>query len=182
MQRRTFFRFVGVGALAAAIPGVGAPAPGAPKVRPRSIEAAGLALLFGGIAGRGLTGGYRVARVSELDGGAVTIELTHTDGSVAHVQAFRRSPLSRGLATTGLLDLRLMNGADGGERSTREELGVAVLTLASHLRRVESAALRSRLGADRRASLRGLYTHERRFAMHGGFEDGMRPDASAETA
>jgi hypothetical protein len=169
MRRRTFFRFVGVGAAVAALP-VWATDASAPRAPRRSSDVASLDWLFAGILGRGLTGGHRVASVSDVDRGAITITLVHTDGSIAPVHVFRRSPLSRGLATTNLLDLRLMNGADGGERATHEELGVAVLTLAAHIRRIETAALRAGAGlGERRASLRRLSSHEQRYALHGGF-------------
>jgi hypothetical protein len=152
------------------------------RAPPRSRDLESLEWLLAEIDGRGLTGGYRVTSVSDVDRGAITDALTHADGSVAHVQVFRRSPLSRGLASTHLLDLRLMNGADGGARATHEGLGIAVMTLASHLRRAETLALRSGVSPERRASLRRLSTHEQRYASHGGFENGMREGARPETA
>jgi hypothetical protein len=170
---------VGVGAAIASLPAwmglARARSTAAMKGAARPIEPAGLDWIVAGIAGQGLTGGYRVANVSPIRDGAVTLALEHTDGSAAQVQIFRRSPLSRGLATTNFLDLRLMNDAAGAE-TTHEGLGVAVLTLAAHLRRVEAQGLRSGSGLDaaRRASLRSLHTHERHYAMYGGFVDGQR--------
>jgi hypothetical protein len=62
-----------------------------------------------------------------------------------------------------------MNGADG-DRATNEAGGVAVMTLASRLRRIEATTLRGGLATEQRTALRSLYTHEQRTTFHGGFE------------
>jgi hypothetical protein len=126
--------------------------------------------LFAPLALRALPGGFRVASVSPIERGSVAITLVRHDGARAEVQAFRRSPLSTGLATTRLLDLRVMNGADGGA-ATHEASGVAVMQLASRLRRIESAVLRQPLTPPQRTALRALQTHEGRLALYGGFRE-----------
>lgn len=182
MRRRTFFGIVGAGAAVAALPLAGsvarADAGGGPIGRPASAARGNVEWLLGGLVGHALPGGFRVASVSEIDRGAVTITLASGSGTLAHVQVFRRSPLSTGLATTRLLDLRLMNGADGAH-DTHEGAGVAVMTLASRIRRIEQSVLSSGLAADQRASLRGLTTHEQRLFLHGGFGGSVRAAESA---
>ena len=177
MRRRTFFGIVGAGAATAVVPislaarpsGRGQSAAGRSLGdRTAVARSASLDFLLGALVGRPLPGGYRVSSVSDVAQGAVTITLTQRDGSSALVQAFRRSPLSSGLATTRLLDLRLMNGADG-ELTTHEGAGVAVMTLASRIRRVEDTTCRGGIGRDQRAAVRALSTHEHRNLVHGGF-------------
>jgi hypothetical protein len=120
------------------------------------------------LLGRSLPGGFRVSALSDVDRGSVGITLTRQDGAQAVVQVFRRSPLSSGLATTRLLDLRWMNGGDGAQ-VTNEAAGVAVMNLAARVRRIEASVLREGLSAQHRASLRTLSTHEQRTARYGGF-------------
>ncbi len=171
MQRRTFFGIVGAGAVAA----LPVSALVRPSLSPRGhseravSRVPSLDFLLAPLLGRSLAGGFRVASVSDIERGSVTITLARHDGARSLVQVFRRSPVSTGLATTRLLDLRWMNGGNG-DRATHEAGGVAVMTLASRLRRIEAATLRAGLMAEQRASLRSLHTHEQRTTFHGGFE------------
>ena len=154
MRRRTFFGVVGTSAAVAALPGFAlaartgaassASAEGAPS-------AASIDFLLMPLVGRSLAGGFRVESVSPIDRGAVTITLVR-DGARALVQVFRRSAASNGLATTRLFDLRWMNGANG-EHATPEAGGVAVMTLASRIRRLEAAMLRGGLSGAQRTAL-----------------------------
>ena len=166
MRRRTFFGIVGAGAASLALPVSGlASSARAQTIRSR---APSLDFLFAPLVGRPLSGGFRVGSVSDVDRGSVSVTLLRADGAQATVQVFRRSPLSSGLATTRLLDLRWMNGGDGG-RVTHEAAGVAVMQLAARLRRIEAAAMRGGVSSEHRVALRALYTHEQRHARHGGF-------------
>lgn len=171
MRRRTFFGLVGAGAATAAFPLSGLLRSGVPE-RPRSDAPRGRAqsldFLLAPLLGRSLPGGFRVSSMSDVDRGSVAITLTRQDGAHAAVQVFRRSPLSSGLATTRLLDLRWMNGGDG-EQVTNEAAGIAVMSLAARVRRIEASVLRGGLSAQHRASLRLLSTHEQRTARYGGF-------------
>ncbi len=181
MQRRTFFGFVGAGAAAAALPVWEATHPSiAERARPRvdAGRSTSLDFLFAPIIGRPIALGYRVESVSEVELGSARVTLVTADGSRAILQVFRRSPVSAGLATTRLLDLRWMNGADGVE-ATQEHAGLAVLGLAARLRRVEAAALDSGLSRAQRTALRALQTHEQRFASHGGFVELRREERVA---
>ena len=171
MRRRTFFGMVGAGAAAAALPGMmpsSTTTPARESARAPSVEGENLDFLLAPLAGRSLSGGVRVASISAIDRGAVTITLRARDGAESVVQVFRRSLASEGIAATRWLDLRWMNGADG-ERSTPETGGLAVMALAARIRRLENAAARSGLSASQRASLRRLETLDGRNAMHGAY-------------
>jgi len=174
MRRRTFFGLLGASAVGAALPIAGAPMSnssmpgrGARTRAPRE-DAPSLDFLLAPLAGRPLPGGFRVASVSDVERGAAEVVLVRQDGARAIVHVFRRSLVSSGLATTRLLDLRWMNGGDG-EHLTHEAAGLAVMHLASRIRRIETVALRVGLSPRQRASLASLLTHERRSAAHGGF-------------
>jgi hypothetical protein len=181
MRRRTFFGMVGAGAAAVALPGV-LPSTGRSEsaTAPPTARADGPSLdfLLAPVAGRALSGGFRVAAIAPIDRGAATITLRARDGAEHVVQAFRRSPLaqSEGIASTRWLDLRWMNGADGAH-TTPEAGGLAVMSLASRIRRIENAAARAGLTPEQRASLRALQTIDRRNAVHGAYDV-----ASAERA
>jgi hypothetical protein len=173
MRRRTFFGMVGAGAAAAALPGAltgGTSERGASIASSTRTEAPNIDFLLAPLVGRSLSGGFRVGTISPIDRGAVTVTLVRTgDGARAVVQVFRRSSRSEGLATTRWLDLRWMNGADG-EEATPEAGGVAVMTLASRIRRVEAASARAGVSREQRAALRELSTIEQRIARYGAFE------------
>ncbi len=171
MRRRTFFGIVGAGAVSAALPLpllASAGPTGGQRAEGRG-HLPSLDFLFAPLIGRPLPGGFRVLAVSDVQRGSATVTLARQDGARAVVQVFRRSPLSAGLATTRLLDLRWMNGGDG-DRITQEAGGVAVMSLAARVRRVESAALRGGVSPDQRVALRALFTHEQRNAVHGGYQ------------
>lgn len=175
MRRRTFFGLVGAGAVGAALPvggmamgGMAGAAPGASARTEGRARLPNLDFLFAPLVGRPLTAGFRVLSVSGVERGSATVTLARADGARAQVQVFRRSPMSTGLATTRLLDLRLMNGGDG-DRATHEGAGLAVMSLAARLRRIEAAAVRGGPSPEQRVALRALYTHEQRNALHGGF-------------
>lgn len=174
MRRRTFFGVVGAGAASAALPlsgGLGrgrGDARGAELARTRGPS---LDFLLAPLAGRPLSGGFRVESVSAIERGSVAVTLVRQDGTRAYVQVFRRSPVSSGLGTTRLLDLRWMNGGDGAV-ATHEGAGLAVMSLAARVRRIEAAVLREGLSQPDRAQLRALHTHEQRTARYGGFVEG----------
>lgn len=165
MQRRTFFGWVGAG-LAAATVGVPVRAEAATQVAPQpsalSEEAATLEGLLGRLTTRPVGAGYRVSSVSRVERGAVTLLLSR-GAETALVRVFRRSATSSGLASSRLFDLRLMNGADGVE-GTHEHVGVAVMTLAARLARLERGDLQSLARAARVA----LATHDEYLRVHGG--------------
>ena len=177
MRRRTFFGVVGTSAAVAALPGFAFAARTGALSEASAAAAPSIDFLLMPLVGRSLAAGFRVESVSPIDRGAVTITLVQGDAR-ALVQVFRRSAASNGLATTRLFDLRWMNGADG-EHATPEAGGVAVMTLASRIRRLESAMLRGGLSGSQRTALRGLSTHAARNALHGGFDgfDGARERA-----
>jgi len=153
MQRRTFLGWIGAGAAVGALGGSIAPRASTSFTSAApTIDAA-----FTSVVGRPLAAGYRVDAVSPIEHGVVTLWLAR-DGVREAVRVFRRSSMGApGLARTAWLDLRLMNGADGAS-STREGIGLAVMTLAARLRRVESVEL-----------ARALVTHDAHRAIHGGY-------------
>ena len=166
MRRRTFLHDAGVGAAALLVP-VGTRAQARSG---RSITSTGSALAETGprdlvsvSPGTSLGHGWRLAEIAPVADGLIPVTLVHHDGAVARVMAFRRSPLSSGVAQTRYLDLRIMNGGDGGE-PTHEGLGLAVLALAARIRAAEPASL----GRAHRAALRALHSHERRLLEVGG--------------
>lgn len=165
MQRRTFFGWVGAGVAAAATIGIPAAtgtvrAVGSAPVISES--AAALESLLGALIARPVGAGYRVSAVSAIDRGAFTVMLSRGE-QTAVVRVFRRSATSRGLAQSAIFDLRLMNGADGGV-GTNEHVGVAVMTLASRLSRLERTDLRGHARAARRL----LSSHDEYLHVHGG--------------
>ncbi|MFO0684533.1 MAG: hypothetical protein U0234_20935 [Sandaracinus sp.] len=181
MQRRTFFGLVGAGAATAAM-WSGAHVSGiADRARSGDARSTSLEFLFAPLVGRPLSLGYRLESVSEVELGSARVTLVGADGARAIVQVFRRSQVSSGLASTRLLDLRWMNGADGAAQ-THEQAGLAVMGLAARLRRVETAALEAGLSRPQRTALRALQTHEQRLATHGGFVAMRRDSAEEERA
>lgn len=180
MQRRTFFGLVGAGAATAALPVLGSARAQSIAERARPTDggrSTSLEFLFAPIVGRPLSLGYRVESVSEVELGSARVTLVSADGSRAIVQLFRRSPVSSGLASTRLFDLRWMNGADGSTE-THEPPGLAVMSLAARLRRVETIALDAGLTRPQRTALRALQTHEQRVATHGGFVEMRREEGA----
>ena len=168
MQRRTFLQAVGVGAAAGLVSPVAIADRAA--VSASSEQAAPRSIVGDLAASPDLGQGWRVAEVSPVQHGAITVSLVGAAGEV-DVQLFRRSRVSAGLVQTHLLDLRVMNGADGAT-PTQEGLGLAVMSLATRIRGHERAALRGGLCPEHRAALRSLRTHERRLSELGGYAQG----------
>lgn len=119
-SRRDFLRFAVFGAALAAAP--------------RSALAAGAlhpAFLFHPLGpGADLGLGWRLERVFPPFEGAITLNLHHTDGSVARVDVCLREGAARGPAHTNLLDFIVMDGGDGTS-PMNESLGRVVRRLAS---------------------------------------------------
>ena len=118
-SRREFLRFAVFGAALAAAP--------------MSAFAAGAlhpAFLFHPLGpGADLGLGWRLERVFPPFEGAITLNLVHTDGSVARVDVCLREGAARGPAHTNLLDFIVMDGGDG-RSPMKESLGRVARRLA----------------------------------------------------
>ncbi len=119
-SRREFLRFAVFGAALAAAP--------------MSAFAAGAlhpAFLFHPLGpGADLGLGWRLERVFPPFEGAITLNLVHTDGSVARVDVCLREGAARGPAHTNLLDFIVMDGGDG-RSPMKESLGRVARRLAA---------------------------------------------------
>jgi hypothetical protein len=111
-------------------------------------------------AGAPLAMGWSLADLSGPHNGGLVLRLQHSNGAVGSVHLSARAPGARPLATTHLLDLRLMDGGDG-DRPTDETLGRLVVGLAQHIARNELAAA----GDD--PVLSALLPHSERLIRHG---------------
>jgi hypothetical protein len=84
-------------------------------------------------AGAPLALGWRVADLSAVERGAVTLRLRHDGGAEAGVALCRNGGQPRGVAHTEQLDLILINGGHG-DSPTDEDLGRVLVSLAELLR------------------------------------------------
>lgn len=77
--------------------------------------------------------GWFLAHLGGVQRGASVLTLQHQDGRVARVHVCNHAGSPRGLAHTALLDLVLMDGGQGDQR-TPEDLGRVLLGLAQVIR------------------------------------------------
>lgn len=162
MQRRTFVGWMGAAGAAAV---VGLPSLAASERRTETAATpheATLTGLFESLVSRPLGFGFRVEAVAPLAERALAVTLRRGEERWT-VRVCRRSATSSGLATTRLLDLRLLNGADGAH-DTDEHVGVAVMTLAARAARLE----RADLAGYARAAHATLSTHDEHVSRCGG--------------
>lgn len=87
--------------------------------------------------GTPLKHGWYVAGLSTVNRGASVLTLAHTTGRKANVHLCAHDGSPRGVASTKLVDLVLMDGGSGSFR-TDEKLGRVVLGLAERIRRNEA--------------------------------------------
>ena len=97
------------------------------------------ALAQGGIAaGTALVGGWRVSELRPNEAGAVRVIVEHEATSrVANVAICRHEANSGALASTGTVDLFLMNDGGNGQRRTPADEVALVKALAKHLQGAE---------------------------------------------
>ena len=86
--------------------------------------------------GASLKFGWSVQGLSKVERGAAVLSLVHASGRTADVHLCAHSGAPRGVASTGLVDLVLMDGGSGSFR-TDEKLGRVILGLAERIRRNE---------------------------------------------
>lgn len=83
--------------------------------------------------------GWSLKELSALKMGASVLTLVHTSGKTVEVHLCARKGSPRGIASTRVLDLILMDGNTGSE-STDEALGRVVLGIAGLIRKNEADA------------------------------------------
>ena len=112
--------------------------------------------------GRGahLGGGWFLAHLGPVEKGAAVLTLQHQDGAVASVHLCHHVGSPRGLASTELIDMILMDGGQG-EKPTDERLGRVLMGLAQVVRGNE---LR---GDGDLAMLAQMQPHAERVLAHG---------------
>jgi hypothetical protein len=96
-----------------------------------------------------------------VEDGATILTLAQRDGEIARVHICARHGQARGLASTELFDLVLMDGGQG-DRPTEESLARVLRQLARHIRRSEQT-----VGEDGLRMVTGLSTHGDRVARYG---------------
>jgi hypothetical protein len=104
--------------------------------------------------------GWYVAGLSSVERGAAVLTLAHSSGRRANVHLCAHNGAPRGVASTSMIDMVLMDGGSGSFR-TDEKLGRVVLGLAEAVRRNE---------ADPRGDLwpvAKMMTHEARVDAYG---------------
>lgn len=146
-SRRTVLKKLLAGtAAAAAVPGAASAAFEAVQGGVRPAEAGGTSLPTGPAPwwlvhpigmGTPLKFGWYVAGMSAVERGAAVLTLAHATGRTAKVHICSHDGKARGLATTRLVDLVLMDGGSGSFQ-TDEKLGRVVLGLAERIRRNET--------------------------------------------
>lgn len=108
-----------------------------------------------------LGGTWRLASVGTIIHGAVVLELHDLETQRARIHVCAREGASEGLASTGRLDLILMNGGNG-KTASDEYLGRVVLGLAALIEQNEDRAFKAH------PELAGLMTHEERLTVYKG--------------
>ena len=104
--------------------------------------------------------GWVVESLSPVERGAAVLQLAHHGGEIARVHVCAHSGAPRGLASTVLFDLVLMDGGQGDLR-TPEGLGRALLGVAARIRRNEV------LGESDLDSVARMLTHGERKELFG---------------
>lgn len=146
-SRRTVLKKLIAGtAAAAAIPGTASAALAAVQGGAHSVDMAGMVLPTGPAPwwlmhpigmGTPLKYGWYVAGLSSVDRGSSVLTLGHANGRKARVHICAHQGKGRGLASTRLVDLVLMDGGSGSFQ-TDEKLGRVVMGLAERIRRNET--------------------------------------------
>jgi hypothetical protein len=156
-SRRDVLKGLAVGvAASAAMPAAARAGISAPPRAERAGAPEHWALLAPVEPGTHLGLGWHAGRL-DLAGGAWILTLASAEQGLARVSICYRSGAPRGLAHTELLDLVLMDGGAGDQR-TEESVGRVVMGLAALLRRNEL------VHADRFAA---LLTHDERVERYG---------------
>lgn len=158
-SRRDLLKSAGLGAAALAITGVSHRHSIAAFARGRD-SGAPWWLMAPLSAGSSIGAGWSLADLSPVQSGAAVLTLTHRDGRQARVHVCARTDQPRGVAHTTLLDLIVMDGAQG-DRPTEEGLGRALQSLSSRIRRNELAS-----GVDL-SELARMQSHEERVERYG---------------
>jgi hypothetical protein len=157
-------------AAAAAVPGTASAALGAVQGGVRTAEAGGVTLPTGPAPwwllhpigmGTPLKHGWYVAGLSAVERGASVLTLAHSSGRRANVHLCAHDGSPRGVASTRLVDLVLMDGGSGSFR-TDERLGRVVLGLAERIRRNETNA------EGDLSPIARMMTHDDRVEVFGG--------------
>lgn len=104
--------------------------------------------------------GWSVQSLSAVERGAAVLELAHHDGELARVHVCAHAGTPKGLASTVLFDLVLMDGGQG-EQPTPEGLGRALMGVASRVRRNEL------VGETDLKSVSRMLTHAERVERYG---------------
>jgi hypothetical protein len=104
--------------------------------------------------------GWTVQSLSSVERGAAVLELAHHDGELARVHFCAHAGAPKGLASTVLFDLVLMDGGQG-DAPTPEGLGRALMGVASRVRRNEL------VGETDLKSVSRMLTHAERVELYG---------------
>lgn len=111
-------------------------------------------------AGSSVGKGWKIADLSSVEQGACVLSLEHLSGEVTDIHICAKEEGQKGIESTALLDLVIMDGRQGQE-DTREDVGRVVMGLAKRIQRNEM-----RLEADLR-SLVSLESHDERVNRYG---------------
>ena len=111
-------------------------------------------------AGDSVGKGWTFASMSVIEQGACILSLEHTSGEVTNIHICAKGDVRKGIASTGLLDLVVMDGRQGQE-PTQEDMGRVVMGLARRIQKNEM-----KLDADL-ASLSSLQSHDERVYRYG---------------
>lgn len=104
--------------------------------------------------------GWTVEALSRVERGAAVLELRHRGGEQARVHLCAHAGAPKGLASTVLFDLVLMDGGQG-DQPTPEGLGRALLGVAARIRHNEMS------GQTDLESISRMLTHAERVALYG---------------
>ena len=106
--------------------------------------------------------GWRLSQLDGVKNGASILTLKHSAHGSARIHICARKGQSHGLTHTQLLDLVLMDGANGNRR-TREDLARVVTGIAKRIEKNEVCAVDdSMLDA-----MNSMLTHDERMALYG---------------
>tara|TARA_B110000037_G_scaffold181971_1_gene209394 strand:- start:370 stop:858 length:489 start_codon:yes stop_codon:yes gene_type:complete len=111
-------------------------------------------------AGNSVGKGWKITDLSTVEQGACILSLEHTSGDVTNIHICAKEEGQKGIESTALLDLVIMDGRQGQE-DTREDIGRVVMGLAKRIQRNEM-----KLEADL-LSLSSLQSHNERVNRYG---------------
>lgn len=104
--------------------------------------------------------GWKIVNIGSIEQGACILSLKHNSGEMTNIHICAKGEEQKGIASTELLDLVIMDGRQG-EEPTQEDVGRVVMGLAKRIEKNE-IKLEANL-----SSLTSLQSHDERVYRYG---------------